>query len=276
MFNILSPNEKLDNVVYDISHFKLDQNVNEHTHDCIEMVFVVSGNAVQIINGKRESVYGGCITIIHPGCTHGFEKVKSLELYNISCVPNLLENLGVSLAFFRNKKNFFEGENGFSSLRLIGMTSYDILSLIATMFELYHDKNDQERHFKLRSFFSILLILLIQNYKPAVDRKCLSLDELIVYIDSSYQEKLSLSDLAKKNGMSVARFQVKFKEKFGISPMKYLQELRLKHGRELVDTTDLSIKIIAEKTGFYDSNYFIKVFSDKFGVSPRKWREQNN
>lgn len=272
MFRIFSPNTKLDEVLYDVTHYCLKSDVQNHQHDCIEMVFITSGTGVQIINGKRENVYPGCATIIHPGCYHSFTESRDLELYNVSCVPEVLEHLGIQLTFFRNRKHFFNEKNLYSSLRFNGLNWHDVANLLAAMHEAYWDKEREKRHSDLRSFFSILLIFLMQAYRPPLENSTMSPAEVARYLELHCAQKLSLAEIARKAGLSVSLLQLRFKEYFGIPPMKYLAEYRLKHAAELLAETSLSQKAIANECGFYDSNYFIKCYKEYFGISPAKQR----
>ena len=85
MVDIFSPPSMLDEVLFDITHHRLQRPTPMHSHSCVEIVVVVSGNAVQTIGGIRRKIYAGVTTIINPGCTHMFDEVNALELYNVSC-----------------------------------------------------------------------------------------------------------------------------------------------------------------------------------------------
>lgn len=277
MIEIFSPNTKLDDIVYDVTHFNLTDDVSNHQHDCIEMVFIVSGNAVQVLNGKRQKVYKGCATIIHPGSSHGFTEVHELELYNVSCVPDMLERLGVSLAFFRNKRDFFFGKNLCSSLYFNGINCYDLINLLAAMHETYwNEKKNEKRHSQLRSFFGILLVFLFQAYRMPAENRTMSPADIARYLELHFKEKITLADIAEKAGVSVSLILLRFREQFGTSPMKYLAEYRLKYAAELLGNTSLSVKNIADECGFPDSNYFIKCYKDYFGISPARQRRDIN
>jgi transcriptional regulator GlxA family with amidase domain len=64
-----------------------------------------------------------------------------------------------------------------------------------------------------------------------------------------------------------------FKDYIGISPIKYLIEYRIKVAQKMLTDTKLTIKEIAEKTGFIDQFYFSKCFKNYCGVTPSKFRE---
>jgi AraC family L-rhamnose operon transcriptional activator RhaR/AraC family L-rhamnose operon regulatory protein RhaS len=50
----------------------------------------------------------------------------------------------------------------------------------------------------------------------------------------------------------------------------------MNHACSLLENTNLPVKEIAYKSGFYDSNYFIKLFKQQFGISPAKNRKSRN
>ena len=73
---LFSPSDRIDQILFDITHHTLNSDTVEHGHTCIEIVLVVSGTAVQVIDGKRVHVYPGCVSIIHPGGSHAFQEPK--------------------------------------------------------------------------------------------------------------------------------------------------------------------------------------------------------
>lgn len=55
---------------------------------------------------------------------------------------------------------------------------------------------------------------------------------------------------------------------------EYIQEVRLKHARLLLNTTKFPIQEIAANCGFLDVNYFTRVFKKVHGMSPREYRNK--
>ena len=73
--------------------------------------------------------------------------------------------------------------------------------------------------------------------------------------------------------MSRSTLNRNFLKAFGMSPMRYLNKLRLDHAAKLLNSSNLSISEISRQSGFEDSNYFSRIFHKKFGVPPGKWRK---
>lgn len=275
LMQLFSPSDRIDQILFDITHHTLNSDTVEHGHTCIEIVLVVSGTAVQVIDGKRVHVYPGCVSIIHPGGSHAFQEPKKCELYNISCTPNVFRAMEVHLSFLHNREELFLSESGSFFLRLEGSLFQDVRNLLLHMFRAYKNNALPERHVQLRSLFSMLLILLAQTWAPKT--ACPGgnrLAETADYMNVHYNEKLTLDHLARRIGMSKNQFLRKFRREFKTSPIQYLLELRMKHACVLLEESDLSIDQIASSTGFCDGNNFIKLYRKRFRRPPGKSRKQ--
>ena len=75
-------------------------------------------------------------------------------------------------------------------------------------------------------------------------------------------------------GISETYFYRCFKRWSGVSPVEYRNELRLSGAESLLKCTDMQIQEISAEVGFTDPFYFCRIFSDKYGMSPRKYRER--
>ena len=271
---VYSPPERVDEILFDMTHHLLNYNVPEHGHTCIEIVLVLSGTAVPILNGERRNVYPGCVSIIRPGCVHCFLETKQCEVCNISCAPDLFRAMGVDLSFLHNRETLFLSDSGSCSLQLSGVLFHDVRNLLERMFQVYRSTFRPERQIQLRSLFSMLLILLAQAWTPKIERSDTRLRETADYMDSHYNEPLTLDRLARLAGMSKNQFLRRFRKEFDTTPIQYLLELRIKHACLLLEQSDLSIDRIASATGFCDGNYFIKLYRKRFHRPPGRDRKR--
>ena len=67
-----------------------------------------------------------------------------------------------------------------------------------------------------------------------------------------------------------------FKKYYNKTLSEYLLEKRLKHSQELLLYTDKSVLEIATCSGFISADHFSTRFKKTYGVSPLKWRKENN
>lgn len=91
----------------------------------------------------------------------------------------------------------------------------------------------------------------------------------IEYISKNYLvEKITVEQLAALCKVSDSYFRRIFKLVFGISPKKYIHNLRLEYSKELLAGGGISVTEAAICSGFNDSAYFSREFKKYYGVSP--------
>ena len=92
------------------------------------------------------------------------------------------------------------------------------------------------------------------------------------YIKQNTHEKISLSKMATLCFISASYFSKLFaKEKLG-NLSDYVNNVKIDRAKELLHSTDLTIRSIADHLAFGDSGYFIKVFKQETGMTPSEFR----
>jgi AraC-like DNA-binding protein len=99
--------------------------------------------------------------------------------------------------------------------------------------------------------------------------------EIKKYINQNFTSKITLEALSNRFFYSKTTIMNTFKVSYGMSVNQYLQEIRLNHALQLLEQADYSIHDISEKCGFLDQNYFSKVFSKKYGVTPSSYQKNS-
>ncbi|NQU43735.1 helix-turn-helix transcriptional regulator [bacterium] len=74
-------------------------------------------------------------------------------------------------------------------------------------------------------------------------------------------------------GCSYAHAGRVFRETYGISPVEYMNAIRIERARLFLRDTDLSISEAAYRVGFSSAAYFSRLFKRLTGLSPREFRE---
>lgn len=92
------------------------------------------------------------------------------------------------------------------------------------------------------------------------------------YIRESLESTLSIQDIAEKLSVSYSTLRKQFKDYTGLSPAIYQQDLKLQRAKELLTTTNLSIKEIAYRLNFDSPDYFSAKFKIKTGRKPSEMR----
>jgi AraC family transcriptional regulator of arabinose operon len=94
----------------------------------------------------------------------------------------------------------------------------------------------------------------------------------VAHMHSHLAEPLAISQLAALVNLSPARFRHLFKAQYGVGPSQYLQNLRLRRARVLIERTFLSVKEVMALVGYNDPSHFSRDFRRVHGVSPSELR----
>jgi AraC-like DNA-binding protein len=102
-------------------------------------------------------------------------------------------------------------------------------------------------------------------------RLCLAKD----YIESCYDEPISLGKLARVACLSQHHFLRLFKAAFSLTPHQYLTNVRLQKALKLVREKDSPITDVCHSVGFEDPSSFTRLFKRRFHLSPLEMRRAN-
>ena len=105
------------------------------------------------------------------------------------------------------------------------------------------------------------------NYVDIMNRARLRIRE-------SLESNLTIQKIAEELGIGYSNFRKLFKEYTGVAPAMYQQELRLQRAKEMLSTTNLSIKEIAYRLNFDSPDYFSAKFKIKTGRKPSDFRRE--
>ena len=94
----------------------------------------------------------------------------------------------------------------------------------------------------------------------------------IDYISEHYSEKITLLEAAEIAGFNHEYFSKVFSRETGVNFVTYINNLRMRHAVELLETTDMKVYEIAEAVGFSSLSYFSTSFKKKIGVNPYEYQ----
>lgn len=95
------------------------------------------------------------------------------------------------------------------------------------------------------------------------------------WLNQNFSSPCSLSEMCEKLHVTLPHFSRQFHACYGITPHNYLTKLRLEHAMSLLLNTSLSIREIAQQSGFTESNYFTKVFRKYTHMTPGDFRKEH-
>lgn len=101
------------------------------------------------------------------------------------------------------------------------------------------------------------------------------LRQIQALMQAKLESGLSLKQMADEVNLSTYHFSRLFKASMGVSPSRYLLQLRLDEAKRLLLQTPMQpISAIAQQTGFTDQAYLTRQFRQRFGIPPARFRDQ--
>ena len=255
-----------------------------HTHDFFEFVYVLKGELINKVDGVEHVLKEGSILFINYDQTH--------ELYAKGDVAYV--NLLVTTDFISQEigeaKNIFDlfsfivlqDVNNMRELSPVisfeGEERRDIDELFTAMLHEY--ENEKKNYEKvLRYYFYVLILKLVRRLETAEKEDIVvgvsdKMSSVIEYLTEHYHDDLSLGDIAEKFFYNTSYFSRLFKNTFGITFNKFLQDLRIKNAIGYICETDYAFEKIAEMVGYSDKKQFYNVFKKWTGKTPGQYRKE--
>ena len=140
------------------------------------------------------------------------------------------------------------------------------------------DEIDRDHGAYARASFGDLLSAIVNSLLSAVTRSGFSAltERILEYIRENYRRPLTLKSIADAMAYSVQHCDQVFKKDVGVSVVRYLIDYRVARVKEFLIENVLSLKEIAERTGFGESNYLSRQFRQRTGYTPLRFRKEFN
>ncbi|MDR6551582.1 helix-turn-helix domain-containing protein [Paenibacillus qinlingensis] len=94
------------------------------------------------------------------------------------------------------------------------------------------------------------------------------IDQSISYMYKHFSHKIKLETLSDIAGLTPTSYSRSFKKAKTMSPVEYLNQIRIDYSKELLQQSESSIKDISAAVGFGNEFYFSRMFKNSLGISP--------
>lgn len=244
---------------------KPNYHIGPRTTQYYYLMFVLAGQGTFMQNGKTYALRTSDIFCLFPGLTHEYVTDPKFNLQKLFIA--------------------FDGPMASELLRRGGLTMdcphrAGVLNedLIGRMWRLLNYIADHPAGStdlgRLGSFFKVFSGLE-HNLVYTKDEQPVSsswLDQGMHYMNLHYTEGISVSQVADYTGVSRTYFTKRFHETYGVSPIRYLQQLKIDKAKELIAKNAHSLAEIAQTVGYPDLFSFSKAFKKITGKSPKEYR----
>jgi AraC family transcriptional activator of pobA len=260
-----------------------DDNVLQlHWHEHLELIYMVSGEAVFDIGNQSFAVTAGDILFVNNGQLHSGYSIhnKGVDYYAIVYNPSLLFGSALDTHQSQTIGPFLNGDH-FLPNQIQKTDSYytEIKQWIVNTIDEFKQKSFAYE-VNIKAYLQLILVRFSRQssaeftYSLKNIRQTEMLKPIFNYIETAYPDKISLEQAAKLVNLSTHHFCKSFKKATGRTFVEYLNIVRINEAERLLKRTELSITRIAEQVGFCNINYFDKVFKKVKKYQPSNARKQ--
>lgn len=139
--------------------------------------------------------------------------------------------------------------------------------------DLHYDSFIDFHSFKEYGTRQFLHYFAIREKELGIYSKHNEVNHILKYIHQNYSEEITVKSLAKYVAMDENYLSNLFKKEMGDTLIRYLHRVRIDKAKHFLIETDFSIGEIAERVGFMNNNYFIKIFRRFTDKTPGNYRE---
>ena len=121
-----------------------------------------------------------------------------------------------------------------------------------------------------------LLIAVLEQIRCAYLARDDYLDpiaEIHRFLVETISYPITMAMLADRSGLGVSTINYKFRRKYGMAPMTYLQRLRAEHAARLISTSTISLPEVADQVGLKSTSYLTRILKKHLGADARSLRQ---
>lgn len=260
-----------------------------HTHDFIEIFYVVKGRFEQILLGKRRTFFAGEFVITDRNLEHadycaGVEDSIVLFLWlKADYLDRLLDRAGQNDLLHRFFYHALQRQRKEQSYIHLSPGDVPMPSGVSVVLErlMEEDSHPQEGSREIiRGNLLRLLSILQRSYSMQLhssdpeSREQILLYEVERYIHN-HLSSVCANDLEQAFHYHRNYYSLLLKKYTGLSFQEYVQKTRLEYAAQLLVSSALPIRDILQKCGYANSSHFYHLFWRQYSMSPAQYREVN-
>ena len=134
--------------------------------------------------------------------------------------------------------------------------------------------------YKLTAYFYLIIDLIFQNPKNQssveTNKTNLYLKNALSFINNNFSNNITIQDIANHVNIDRTYLYKIFISKFKMSPLQYLNDLRIEKSKEILNNGSHSIAFVAQMVGYYDHSHFSRLFKKKNSMTPTEYIKSQN
>lgn len=249
----------------------------EHSHQFLEMNYMLNGSCDQVVNGDRVHLNKGDLLLIDIGCTHSIKKLNENDLLinllfrDQSISINLLDDMRRSNSVLYDflLKHAAGERDDLPYIVFPNNIDNDIKYTMEDIITEYYSKREFSDSI-IKAYLSILLTKLVRHYHVPTNKKDPHQQLMVKILKdiSTDFRTINLPQLAKKYGYNKNYLSNFIKKQSGKSFSNLVMNQRLIQAHSLITTTTMPISEIIESIGMKNKTSFYKKYKSYYLMMP--------
>jgi len=249
------------------SEYGKDWHSIPHSHPFTELFYIVKGKGYFLLPDQQIPVKENDLVIINPFIEHTEKSNQQDSLEYIA--------LGIEGLAFSNQNDNELQQEGFY---IYQGYKEDVLFYLNKLLDEIENGN-REYEVICQNILEILIIKLERERNLKVEKskpKRINKDIALIkqYINQNYRLDITLDKLAALKHLNKYYLAHSFKNNVGVSPIEYLNQVRIREAQTLLETTDYNIANISGMIGFSSQSYFTQTFRRHLNETPSEYRKR--
>ena len=224
------------------------------------IIIPLKGSAIFSLNGKPYSMSAN--TIVHAGPSMEIDiEVPHTEVWHYAVIHyKIAENQREQYPFFNQHFSISVDGN-----RLLSNITHQLMKHYITPTNM--------ARISCKGLFLKLIETVLESPSKRIENENENQMAMAAkLLHEEYFKPITIQDLALHLGIERRRFAYLFERYTGLTPIRYLTEIRIRRAKELLRSGS-TVSEAAEKVGYFDSFYFSRVFKKQTGMSPTEYKK---
>lgn len=245
-----------------------------HDHNYCEYFIITSGSIIHEVNGNVQELKMGDMVFIRPSDYHKYriQDENGCNMINVSFRTIYFDSV---MKYFDNPvlTDIYKAEQP----PIITLSSSRVSALKKKHYMLNVCSDRNALMTLLRALICDVFADFIMEYERQSQNSTEKwLQSVLIQMNTPENIEEGLPALLRYSGFSHGHLCRIMKKEYGITPSKYITDLRLQYAANLLSSTDYDILTISVQLGFSSLSHFITIFKKKYGISPSKYRASHN
>lgn len=240
--------------------------IGPRIQDRFELLIVREGSIHLRLDGQRSTVESGTVALLKPGHMESLQIEKGTRYHQIWCIIRKERLPAVLLS------RILSIQNGFAQSES---------PELKTMIDLALSVQQRDRSIDV-PFYEALVVAIFFEFARIADFPSEKgegilppgLLRALEFMEQNLPRQITLEEIATKSGVAKHYLVKLFKTRMEETPVRFLWNLRIQKGAELLRSSGLNVAEISDATGFQSPFHFSRLFKKTQGLSPKQFREK--